>query len=82
MEIAQLNLPARYTAQTHFKTCYAAAQFAADELTKLADEGGRVRAQVSTDDTQKLLRLLREANSAATALNSLLAGNPAPKRGE
>lgn len=82
MEIAQLNLPARYTAQTHFKTCYAAAQFAADQLAKLADDEGRVREQMGVEDTKKLLRLLTEAGCAARALDNLLAGNPAPRRGE
>ena len=82
MQVIELNLPARYAAGTHFRTCYGAAHYAADNLGRLIDAEGRIKPETSREDTRRLVTLLTESLCAARALDNLLAGNPPPRRGE
>lgn len=82
MQIAQLNLPARYSAGTHFKTAYSAAHLAADRIAGMTDDNGCLRLDVSHEDVRGAVNNLSAALCAARDLDNLLAGNPPPKRGE
>jgi hypothetical protein len=82
MEVAQLNLPARYAAGTHFKTACGAAHYAAEELVKMATADGTLAPATNRDGTRSLLRSLQEALCAARELDNLLAGNQPPRRGD
>jgi len=82
MEVAQLNLPARYSAGTHFKAAYGAAHTAAERLEALSDPNGQLQLTANREQTRALVKLCREQLCAAQALDNLLAGSQPPKRGE
>jgi hypothetical protein len=82
MEVAQLELPARYAAGTHFKVAYGAAHYAGDQLNKMTTGDGPLRQDVTREDSKLLVRTLSEALCAARAMDNLLAGNLPPRRGE
>jgi hypothetical protein len=82
MQVAQLSLPARYSAGTHFKTAYGAAHHAADQVASLTDDNGCLRTDASHDQVRAFVNSLSRALSAARELDNLLAGNQPPRRGE
>lgn len=61
-----------------FTRAYAATHQAADEMSRLEARGDAP----SVIESHQVLKNLRVAVSAWTQLDSLIAGNPAPKRGE
>ena len=82
MQVAELNLPARFAAATHFSKAYGAAHTAADKLTRITTDDGKLKQDTTRADVKIVVQALQESLSAARALDNLLAGNQPPKIGD
>lgn len=82
MQVAELNLPARFAAATHFSKAYGAAHTAADKLTRITTDDGKLKPDTTREDSRAVVKSLQEALCAARALDNILAGNPPPRRGD
>ena len=82
MQVQQLNLQSKIHAGQHFRDAYGAAHHAADVLARQADDDGRVKPDMDLETSKRLVSSLTTALCAARALESLLAGNQPPRRGE
>lgn len=82
MKVEQLSKPVLAVAVAHFKPIYAQTHRAADCIDEHVHGGICVPDDFGPVDSKEVVRLLTEALCAARALDNLLAGNPAPRRGE